>query len=185
MKNIGVVAGSFDPITNGHLWLIEKAAELLGEDGKLYVVIGVNPSKKYHFIAEERENLIKHALSKLDVNLLSKIEIHQLTNDLLINFAKDVNASYIFRGIRNTEDFNYESQIQQVNRAICPDIETVFFIPPSALSAISSSTVKGLVGFNGWEHIVLQYVHPKIVDALKTRWEGKSNVSISVDIINN
>ena len=170
MSKIGIVAGSFDPITLGHMWLIRKAAEVLGEDGCLHIVVGVNPSKKYYFDAGERLTQInKVLLNTFPTALYKMIKTTVIDNDLLINYARDVRASYIFRGIRNTEDFNYEAQIQQVNRKINPNVETVFFIPPSAMTEVSSSTVKGLVGFNGWEQIVEQYVDPIIVDEFKKK----------------
>lgn len=170
MSKIGIVAGSFDPITLGHMWLIRKAAEVLGEDGLLHIVVGVNPSKKYYFSTDERLAQINSVLfNTLPTSLYKMVKIAVIDNDLLINYARNVGASYIFRGIRNTEDFNYESQIQQVNRKINPNVETVFFIPPSAMTEVSSSTVKGLVGFNGWEQIVEQYVDPIIVDEFKKK----------------
>lgn len=156
----GIVAGSFDPITKGHVWLIHRATEMVGEDGYLHVVMGVNPAKKYYFSAEQREKQIRKVLSdNLPASLYRAIIIESIGNELLINHAKSIGATHIFRGIRNTEDFNYESQIQLVNRKISSKIETVFFIPPSEYSEVSSSTVKGLVGFNGWESIVENYVH--------------------------
>ena len=167
--SIGIVAGSFDPITNGHVWLIRKAAEMIG-DGKLYVVIGVNSAKKYYFSAEERATQITRVLEEtLPSSLFKAVEIVDVKNDFLINFAKSVRASYIFRGIRNSEDFNYEAQILQVNRKICAKIETVFFMPPFEMSEVSSSTVRGLVGFNDWEQIVEQYVHSSVIDDFKKK----------------
>lgn len=176
MSKIGIVAGSFDPITLGHVWLIRKAAELLGKDGSLHIVVGVNPSKKYYFSSEGRLNQIWKVLGDtLPSSLFQSIVVESIDNELLINHARNIGASYIFRGIRNTEDFNYESQIQQVNRKINPSVETVFFIPPSNMSEVSSSTVKGLVGFNGWEQAIEQYVDPIIIEAFKVKLEEKKN----------
>lgn len=159
----GIVAGSFDPITKGHVWLIQRAIEMVGEDGFVHVVMGVNPTKKYYFSAEKREKQIRKVLSdNIPASQFRAIVIEIIGNDLLINHAKTIGATHIFRGIRNTEDFNYEAQIQQVNRRICSKIETVFFIPPSELTEVSSSTVKGLVGFNGWEDVVDAYINESI-----------------------
>lgn len=169
MTKIGVFAGSFDPITNGHIWVIEKAAKMVD---CLHVVIGVNSAKKYYFTEDERKQQVTKVIHSYLPDTRSKIVVDTISNDLLINYANSISASYIFRGIRNTEDFNYESQIQQVNRKICPTIETVFFIPPSEFAEISSSTVKGIVGFNGWRPIVARYVHPCVLDAFE------SNISI-------
>ncbi len=165
----GMIAGSFDPITNGHVWLIQKAAQIMeGMTGKLIVVIGHNPAKKYLFSKEERLSQVTHVLSKmLSESLFDRIEVQIVSNDFLISHAKKEQVSFIFRGLRNSEDFQYESQLLQINRKIDNTIETIFFITPPDMSEVSSSTVKGLVGFNGWISIVSQYVHPHIVNALK------------------
>ncbi len=166
----GIVAGSFDPITKGHVWLIQRAAEMVGEDGFVHVVMGVNPAKKYYFAAKQREKQIRKVLAdNLPSSLFRAIVIESIGNELLINHAKSIGATHIFRGIRNTEDFNYEAQIQQVNRRISSKVETVFFIPPSELTEVSSSTVKGLVGFNGWEDIVDNYIYDSIKQDFKAK----------------
>lgn len=160
----GIVAGSFDPITNGHTWLIRQSAQLMD---KLFVVIGVNPSKKSLFAPDQRQSLVEQTLrAELPEDLFSKITITFISNELLINFARDNHAQYIFRGIRNTEDFNYEAQMQLVNLKICPSIETLFSIPPRELTEVSSSTVKGLLGFAGWEAVAREYVSPSVLAAL-------------------
>lgn len=167
---IGIVAGSFDPITKGHVWLIEKSLAMLGEHGKLHVVIGVNAAKKYYFSQQERIALLEAVLKEaLPAPLFEKICIDCITDSLLISHAQAIGATHIFRGIRNTEDFNYEFQVLQVNRKICPDVETVFFMPPSKYTEVSSSTVKGLVGFKGWKKIVKHYIHKPVIQAFKTK----------------
>lgn len=170
MSKIGVVAGSFDPITAGHVWLIGKAAELVGEGGKLHVTMAVNPAKKYYFDAETRISLIQTTLENwLPTALFNRIVVDVIDNDLLINHARRISATHIFRGIRNAVDFNYEADIQQVNLKICSNIDTVFFIPPPDMSSISSSTVKGLVGFDGWENVVEEYIHKSVITAFKEK----------------
>ena len=169
----GIVAGSFDPITNGHVWLIQQACTLLD---KLYVVIGVNPSKKYYFSTEVRRQLVEETLAgSLTPEQYGKVEIVYLENDLLINFATQVGVQYIVRGIRDTADFAYESQLRLVNRKINPAIETLFLIPPVELTEVSSSTVKGLVGFNGWETVVAQYVSPVVMRAFGAKTLGDTS----------
>lgn len=185
MKSIGVVAGSFDPITHGHAWLIEKSALLVDE---LHIVIGVNPAKKYWFNENERLHMVRAVVESLDqesrvpvfksrpnfpAGSLSlhgtKTEIHFLSKDLLIHFAGTVNATHLIRGIRNAVDFNYETQMAAVNRRIDPTIETFYLSPPSELSEVSSSTVRGLVGFTNWQSIVSSYVHPVVLSALNAK----------------
>ena len=170
MLNMRVVGGAVEASTLGHMWLIRAAAGMIAPNGKLHVVIGVNSAKKGYFSREEREAQVKAVLyNTLPSAVFQSIVVESISDELLIHHAMKIGASYIFRGIRNTEDFNYESQIQQVNRKINPNVETVFFIPPAAMSEVSSSTVKGLVGFQGWERIVEQYVDPIIVDEFKKK----------------
>jgi pantetheine-phosphate adenylyltransferase len=163
MNRIGMVAGSFDPITNGHEWLIRQALEICD---KVFVIVGNNPAKKYMFTGQERADMVHRVIGIEDTD---RIVVDFLHNDLLINVAKDSGCNFLIRGIRNSEDFNYEAQVQLINRKICSTIETLFLIPPRELSEVSSSTVKGLVGFNGWENIVSTYVDPIVLDTLKAR----------------
>lgn len=164
---IGIVAGSFDPITNGHTWLIGQSAGLMH---KLYVVIGVNPAKKSLFTPEERKAMVESTLrAELPPEDFAKIRLKFIENELLINFAIAKKAHYIFRGIRNTEDFNYEAQMQLVNRKLSSDVETLFMIPPRELTEVSSSTVKGLLGFKGWEDAAKGYVSESVMQALREK----------------
>ncbi len=167
----GILAGSFDPITNGHVWLIQKAADMIAAmDGQLIVVIGHNPAKKYLFSKDERFSQVSNVLkNNLPAELFNRIKIQVVSNDFLISHAQNEHASFIIRGIRNSEDFQYENQLLQINRKIDSSIETVFFITPPDMSEVSSSTVKGLVGFNNWEQIVSQYVDPVIIDAFRKK----------------
>ncbi len=163
MHTIGVVAGSFDPITRGHEWLIGEAARLVDH---LHVVIGVNPAKKYTFSDAERRAMVETCVADLDV-VGTPTDIHFLSNDLLIQFAVKAGATHLIRGIRDTSDFNYETQMALVNRKIAPAVRTVYMVPPPELSEVSSSTVRGLVGFNGWQDIVKGYVHPCVLAAFE------------------
>ena len=164
---IGIVAGSFDPITNGHTWLISQSVKLMH---KLYVVIGVNPAKKSLFTPEERKDMIERTLkAELAPEDFAKLRIRFLEKELLINFAIAKKAHYIFRGIRTTKDFNYEAQMQLVNRKLSLDVETMFMIPPRELTEVSSSTVKGLLGFKGWEEATRGYVSESVFEALLSK----------------
>lgn len=163
MKRVGMIAGSFDPITNGHEWLIRQALAICD---KVYVIVGHNPAKKYMFSSDMREDMLNFVIDIDDVN---RLVIGSLGDELLINAAHNRGCNYLIRGIRNSTDFDYESQVQLINRKIRPDIETLFLIPPRELTEVSSSTVKGLVGFKGWEDIVSTYVHPFVLDALREK----------------
>lgn len=162
----GIVAGSFDPITNGHVWLIKKAAGLVD---KLHVVVGVNPTKKYYFDVDERIRQVRTVLGQeLSHDEYSRTEVvHH--GGFLIEYAQLVDAQYIIRGIRDTNDFVYEHQIQLVNKKIAQDVDTVYLIPPVEFTEVSSSTVKGLIGFDGWKRIAGQYVHSTVIQAFEQK----------------
>lgn len=176
MAKKGIVAASLDPITRGHSWLIDRALDLVDE---LWVVIGVNAAKKYDFSATERLDIATEVLrDSLSPENFKRLHIVFLENDLLINYASQIGVSHIIRGIRNTEDFNYEHQIQLVNKKINPNIETLYLIPPSNLTQVSSSTVKGLVGFNDWEKAVEDYVHPLVVERFRIRLQAQKQAAL-------
>lgn len=167
---IGVYAGSFDPVTRGHLWVIKKAVDVVGENGKLIIAIAKNADKKSFFTFDERVSLLVSTLSKaLPYESFGKCEVMAVENEYLVKFAEKQNANFIFRGIRNAKDFDYEVGIQQVNRDLSPDIETIFFLPPPDIIGISSSIVKGMVGFEDWKKAVGKYVPSHVVDALEKK----------------
>ncbi len=145
-----VYAGSFDPITNGHLWMIEQGANLFDE---LVVAIGTNPDKKYAFSLAERMAMLRD----------STHHIHSICPDavghnFLVQYAHSIGAQYVLRGIRSERDYEYEREMRHINNDLRPDIVTVFLMPPREIAEVSSSLVKGLVGLEGWETIVRQYV---------------------------
>lgn len=171
---IGVYAGSFDPITNGHTWVIKRAAEAVGENGELHIAIANNSEKiRSQFNFDERKDLLEKVLSEdLPHSLWKRCEVIGIGEEYLVKFAETINAKFIFRGIRNVKDFDYELGIQSVNRDLCPDIETLFFIPPAHLVSVSSSVVKGMVGYKDWKKAVSRYVHPIVIDALDNKLKG-------------
>ncbi len=154
VKSIGVYAGSFDPPTNGHVWMIEEGAKLFG---KLIVAIGINTEKKYTFTIEQRVEMLKSITKGME-----NVSIAHFENAFLANYAKSVGARFILRGIRDSKDYEYEKSVRSVNEDIDKGIMTVFLMPPARLSAVSSSLVKGLAGSSGWESAVRRYV-PNIV----------------------
>lgn len=164
---IGVVAGSFDPITNGHLGLIHQA--IMAVD-KLHIVVGHNPTKKYMFTSEERQKLIQDVLvSKYGDVAIKNIKVVIAEHELLVNYAARVGARYLIRGIRNGADYQYEAEMERINKDINPSIETMFFMPTPRMSQISSSSVKGLVDFEGAESTVKKYVHSIVYKAMKEK----------------
>lgn len=150
-----VYAGSFDPITNGHLWMIEHGCKLVD---KLTVAIGINPDKRYLFSIEQRLEMLRESVASF-----SNVSIASYENMFLVNYAKQVGANIILRGIRNEQDYTYERGMRYVNAELDPSITTLFLMPPREYAEISSSFVKGLVGPAGWREVMPNYVPPSVL----------------------
>jgi pantetheine-phosphate adenylyltransferase len=155
-----VYAGSFDPLTNGHLWMIREGAKLFDE---LVVAIGVHPAKKGKFSIEERLDMLKASLTSITNITVSSFSAH-----FLADYARQLSAGYILRGIRGESDYEYERGMRYVNEDLNPELSTIFLIPPREIVEVSSSMVKGLIGPAGWESVVANYVpapvYRKILD---------------------
>ncbi|WP_318482443.1 pantetheine-phosphate adenylyltransferase [Photobacterium leiognathi] len=149
-----IYPGTFDPITNGHLDLIERAAAMFD-----HVIVGVafNPSKKPLFDLNERVELAGKITKHLD-----NVEIVGFSG-LLVDFAKEHNANILVRGLRAVSDFEYEFQLANMNRRLMPELETVFLTPAEENSFISSTIVKEVALHKG---DVSQFVDPLITTAL-------------------
>ena len=158
-----VYAGSFDPLTNGHAWVIERAVTLFDD---VTIAIGVNPDKNYFLSAEERKQNITEVLSSLDTGS-AKVDVQIIENQYLARFAHSIGASCLIRGIRSEADFSYEYAMAQANRALAPEIESIYLMPPPRLAQISSSFVKSMVGPAGWQDLVAQYVPDPVFKTLK------------------
>lgn len=155
-----VYAGSFDPITNGHLWIIREASKLFD---KLTIAIGVNPDKACSLPLETRLRLIEESIPDH-----GRIEVSHFDHRYLVDYAAEVGAQYVIRGIRSPGDYEYERVMRQINEDIRPEISTVFLMPPRAIAEVSSSMVRGLVGPDGWQEHVRNYVPAPVFEALKT-----------------
>ena len=164
-KRIAVYAGSFDPPTNGHLWMIEKGAKMFD---KLIVAIGVNPNKKYTFSVDERLQMLEDS-----VKGCPNISIDQFDNKYLVKYAQTIGADFILRGVRNSTDFNFEQGMNNINRDINSNINTVFLMPPRELCEVSSSFIKGLIGPDGWQDVVCKYVPKPVFDKFKDKYNKK------------
>mgnify|MGYP001193364965 FL=1 len=140
MNKIGIFPGSFDPITKGHEHIILKAASMVDQ---LVVAIGTNSSKKYLFNLEKRIKWVEDTFKNNE-----KITVNTY-NGLTVEFAKSVNANYIFRGLRSSIDFEYEKPIAETNKLLSPNIESVFLLPDSSISMISSSIIREIIKNNG------------------------------------
>lgn len=138
---IGVYPGSFDPFTVGHLDVLKSAASLFDI---VYVAVLNNSSKKPAFSAEERRDMIQRVIEAEQMNNVKP----GLFDGLVVDYAKSVGASYLIRGLRAITDFEYEFQIDAVNRQLSDEIRTVYFMASPSHSFLSSSNVKE-IGFYG------------------------------------
>ncbi|MCB1645456.1 MAG: pantetheine-phosphate adenylyltransferase [Pseudomonadales bacterium] len=145
--------GTFNPIHNGHADLVERAAQIFD-----HVILGIATSPhKSPSILETRVALAKEALSHVpNVDVIG-------FNTLTVEFAKEVGAGVILKGIRTVTDFEYEFQMLSMNRALQPGLETVFLAPSEEFSYISSTLVRQIAGYGG---DVSQFVHPAVAEAL-------------------
>lgn len=152
-----VYPGTFDPITNGHKDLIERAASMFDE---VIVAVASSERKKPMFSLEERVSLAEQSISHLE-----NVKVQGFSK-LLAFYCAEVDARFVLRGLRAVSDFEYEFQLANMNRQLAPDMETVFLTPAEHLSYISSSLVREIATLNG---DVSKFV-PKIVNqALQKR----------------
>jgi len=133
MVRIALYPGSFDPITNGHLDVIKRSLSLFD---KIIIAVNENPLKDFLFTAEERVEMIKKVL-----NDFPEIEVESFRG-LLVHYAKKKGARFIIRGLRAVSDFEYEFQMDLMNRKLNPQIETVYLMTDQRYSYLSSSVVK-------------------------------------------
>ena len=151
---IAVYPGTFNPITNGHTDLVERAAGLFD---KIVVAVGTNTQKGKGLPASERVALAKEVLREID-----NVEVVSF-DGLLTDFVHDRGANIILRGLRTVADFEYEFQLVGMNRALNPGIETVFLAPVEHLSYISSTLVREIAFFGG---DISKFVHPAVAEAI-------------------
>jgi len=137
---IAIYPGSFDPITNGHLDIIKRAAKLFD---KVIVAVIRNPSKKPQFSLAEREEMIQSSIIEM-----KNIEVDSF-DGLLVSYANQKKANVIVRGLRAVSDFDYEFQMALTNRKMAPEIETLFFMTDYKYSYLSSSFVKEIARLGG------------------------------------
>jgi pantetheine-phosphate adenylyltransferase len=149
-QRLGVYAGSFDPLTIGHVWMIEQGAHLFD---RLVVAIGDNPDKRHTFTLDDRLAMLKESLRRL-----STVSVTSFSNRYLMDFARSAAATHLLRGIRSSSDYEFERSMRHVNGDLDRRICTVFLMPPRDIAEVSSSMVKGLVGPRGWQSVVRKYV---------------------------
>lgn len=152
--------GTFDPPTNGHIDLIERGAKLFGH---LTVAILNNPVKNPLFTVEERAEMLREATSSL-----SNVSVATF-NGLMVDFARELGATAVLRGIRAISDYEHEFQMALMNRRLAPEIETVFLQPAGRYSFVSSRMLKEVFSFGG---DVSGLVPPNVLKRLERRVNG-------------
>lgn len=159
MKNIAIYPGTFDPITFGHMDLIERAARMFD---RVIVGVAVNANKKPLFSLEERVNLAKAVIKKENVEVLG-------FESLLTDFAAQQGANIILRGLRAVSDFDYEFQLAGMNRYLAPTIESLFLMPSENFTYISSKLVREISILGG---DVTKFVPEIVVKALENKFRN-------------
>ncbi|MDO8600687.1 MAG: pantetheine-phosphate adenylyltransferase [bacterium] len=166
-EGTAVYAGTFDPPTNGHVWMIEQGIEIFNPL-PLIVAVGVNPEKHCLFSLEERVEML-HQITKS----FPTVRVESFPYMLLIHYAQRVGARFILRGIRNFKDYEYENDMRNMNRREDPTIETVFLMPPQEIREVSSGMVKGFMGPERGDEVVEKYVPPFVFKKLKEAYDAK------------
>jgi pantetheine-phosphate adenylyltransferase len=152
MKKIAF-GGTFDPITNGHLWVIEEGLKLAEE---IIIMVAQNSSKNPFFSDKERKEMIEQALE--EKNLSHRAKVIVVKNEYTAQTAFRLGCEYQIRGLRSANDFDYEALIQKTNTDVLHGVKTIFVMPPRDLESVSSSFVKMLVGPPGWHWHVKKLV---------------------------
>jgi pantetheine-phosphate adenylyltransferase len=157
-KRIAVYPGTFDPITNGHIDLVDRAAQLFD---RLIIGVAESPAKRPALSLELRVELAREA-----VGHHPHVEVRGF-DSLLAHFVSDVGAGVLMRGLRAVSDFEYEFQLASMNRHLIPEVETLFLTPAEQYGFISSSLVREISRLGG---DVSGFVPPAVADALQAQW---------------
>jgi pantetheine-phosphate adenylyltransferase len=158
---VALYPGTFDPITNGHIDIAERASKIFD---RIIVAVYADSPKRVVFTTEERIDLCKKGLSHL-----SNVEVIPFTG-LVVEFAKQVGAQVTFRGLRSGTDFEFEFDMALMNSHLAPDMEAVYFITKLEWQFLSSSRLKEVVSLNG---DISNFVPQEVEDALKAKLQGQ------------
>lgn len=164
---IAVYPGSFDPVTKGHLDIIERAAQI---NEHLIVAVLINSAKNPLFTLEERVQLLRECCRELP-----NVTV-ECFDGLTVNFAKERGATVLVRGLRAVTDFDVEMQLAQTNRALMPSIDTMFFATSINWSYLSSSVVKEAARYGS---DVSKFVTPNVEQALKAKYESENESGVT------
>lgn len=158
MTTKAIYPGTFDPVTNGHIDIITRAASMFD---KVIMAIAASPGKKPLFSLDERVAMARQATAHL-----ANVEVVGFS-DLMANFARDQQANILIRGLRAVADFEYEMQLAHMNRHLMPELESVFLMPSKEWSFISSSLVKEVARHHGdVTHFLPAPVHQALLEKL-------------------
>ena len=165
MPTTAVYAGSFDPITRGHVAIVERGATLFDE---VIIAVGENPAKRYTFDLAQRMAIIEDALAHVPNARVDSF------GGLLVDYCRTVGARVILRGLRAVTDFEFEFKIGLANMDMAPDIQTVFLLTEPRMLFVSSSLVREIASHGG---NIRRYVPEAAADALEARYAGRSSPS--------
>lgn len=162
MNTLALYPGSFDPITFGHLDILERAANLFD---RVVVTVAVNKEKRSVFSGDERVALINECLD--DKKWAENIEVDQFTG-LLVTHAKKLKAKTLVRGVRQISDFEYEFRMALTNKRLAPEVDTIFLMPDEEFTFISASLVKEIAYWGG---DLSSFVPQNVADALQHKFK--------------
>lgn len=157
-ERIGVFGGSFDPLTYGHLDLIQRSTKLFDQ---VVVLIAVNTSKKSLFTLDERKQLIETAVKDLP-----NVRIESMEDGLIAHYYKDLGAVSLIRGVRSAQDFDYEASLATLNKSQYEELETIFLLANEKYRHLSSSLIKEIAHFEG---DISKMVPPNVAQAMKDK----------------
>lgn len=152
--------GTFDPITNGHSDLVERASRLFDE---VIIAVAASPKKGPLFSLEQRVELAREVTQHLP-----NVKVFGFSN-LLAHFVEEMEANILMRGLRAVSDFEYEFQLANMNRKLAPNVESLFLTPCEQYSFISSTLVREIAALDG---DISQFVHPAVAEALAARFKS-------------